>query len=93
MHTAIIKYEQTYTFDYAHRYNSADGDQLVAWIGATSADNERESYINIFFRTQKLLSDYADYDTKIVMWLKFARVDIAKRRWLCVPRARFGACI
>jgi hypothetical protein len=89
----MIKYEQTYTFDYAHRYNSADGDQLVAWIGATSADNERESYINIFFRTQKLLSDYASYDTKIVMWLKFARVDIAKRRWLCVPRARYGACI
>ncbi len=89
----LIKYEQTYTFEYDDRYNSADGDQLVAWIGTVDADNGLSSTINIFFRTTKLLSDYDTWPTKIIIWLKFARQDLDIRKWLCTPRLEEGDCL
>lgn len=82
----MIKYEQVYTFDYLDRYDTADGDQVIGWIGTTDLDNSKTSSINLFFRTQQTLAELDGYETKIVIWLRFARRDPDTKKWMCLPR-------
>lgn len=72
----MYKMEWTYTFDYAERYNSSDGDAPVAWLGVTNADSSKYAWIQVWFRTDKLLSDYAGYFFHVIIWLRFLRGDV-----------------
>ncbi len=75
----MYKIEWTYTFEYSERYNSADGDAPVAWLGITyyiAPFTNYNAYIQIWFRTDKLLSEYQDYFFHVIVWLRFLRGNI-----------------
>lgn len=72
------KIEWTYDFAYAERYFTGDGDAPVAWLGVAKGDgiNSRRAWIQIFYRTDKLLSEYEGFSFHVVIWLRFLRGNV-----------------
>lgn len=74
----MYKIEWTYNFAYAQRYLAADGDAPVAYLGVGKGDGaaSRNAWLLMFFRTDKLLSEYEGYFFHVIVWLRFLRGNV-----------------
>jgi len=69
----MYKMEWTYDFDFADRWLTTDGDPPVAWLSLTRFDSTFSGYINVYYRTDKVLSDYLGHTFHAIIWLRFRR--------------------
>lgn len=72
----MYKIEWKYTFAYAERYYAPDGDAPAAWLGITYGDSERDPIIQLWYRTDKLLSEYENYLFHVIIWVRIVRGDV-----------------